>query len=264
MIRHGEAAHTHGEAHTPESPEAFWEQRYAGSTPIWSGKVNATLAEAVEALPPGRSLDLGSGEGGDVIWLAERGWLAQGIDLSPTAVARATEAATAKGVTGASFASRDLAEWAASGECAAAGDGGAELAGQTAPAEPAGHTPTAERYDLITASFFQSPVELLRAEILRAALVRLAPGGRLVLVSHAAPPPWASAQAHGHSGRSGGPTFYAPEDELAQLGLASATTDLQDPAEYEVEISELRKRAVKDPSGGDALIDDSLVVVRRR
>lgn len=249
---HAHGARQHEAAIAPETPEEFWEERYAGNTPIWSGKVNATLAEAVAELPPGRSLDLGSGEGGDVIWLAERGWQAQGIDLSPTAVTRASSAAKAKGLDRVSFEARNLAEWAAAGERTAES------------ADGAGGTEAVERYDLITASFFQSPVELLRAEILRAALARLAPGGRLVLVSHAAPPPWASAQVHEHSGRSGGPTFYAPADELAQLGLASATADLQNPAEYEVEIAEVRKRAVKDPSGADALIDDSLVVVRRR
>lgn len=247
-MKHNDAQHEHGKAHNPESPEAFWEQRYAGNAPIWSGKVNATLAEAVATFVPGRSLDLGSGEGGDVLWLAERGWQASGIDLSPTAVARATAAASARGCEQALFEARDLAEWAAAGAC---------------DAESAEQSGGAERYELITASFFQSPVELLRAEILRAALVRLAPGGRLVLVSHAAPPPWAAVR-HGHSGRNGGPTFYTPADELAQLGLASATADLQDHAEYEVEIAEVRKRAVKDPDGAEALIDDSLVVVRRR
>ena len=48
----------------------FWEQHYRGKTRVWSGRVNARLAE----LAPGRALDLGCGEGADVLWLAERGW----------------------------------------------------------------------------------------------------------------------------------------------------------------------------------------------
>ncbi|MDI6023702.1 class I SAM-dependent methyltransferase [Leucobacter sp. UT-8R-CII-1-4] len=231
------------------SPEEFWEQRYAGSSPIWSGKVNATLASAVAELVPGRSLDLGSGEGADVLWLAERGWQARGIELSPTAVNRARAAVTAKSSDQASFEVRNLAEWASAGlqdDC------------------------EQEAFELITASFFQSPVELLRAEILRAALARLTPGGRLVLVSHAAPPPWANSQqgqldpGHDHSAQRKGPTFYSPADELAQLGLASATAEPQHTAEYVVEVAEIRQRQVKDPEGAAALIDDSLVVVRRR
>ena len=75
---------TVNEAH--EDPSAFWEQRYAGAESIWSGRVNETLAALVGELAPGRSLDLGSGEGGDVIWLAERGWRATGIDLSATQI----------------------------------------------------------------------------------------------------------------------------------------------------------------------------------
>lgn len=242
-------ASTSAEHPGTRSPEEFWEQRYSGSSPIWSGKVNATLASVVADSVPGRSLDLGSGEGGDVLWLAERGWQARGIELSPTAVNRARAAAAAKGIDQASFEVRNLAEWASA----------------VLPQER-----EQEEFELITASFFQSPVELLRAEILRAALVKLSPGGRLVLVSHAAPPPWASAQqahpehGHDHSAKGQGPTFYTPADELAQLGLASATAELHNAAEYVVEVAEIRQRQVMDPSGADALIDDSLVVVRRR
>ncbi|KGM12493.1 methyltransferase type 12, partial [Cellulomonas bogoriensis 69B4 = DSM 16987] len=72
-------------------PAAFWEDRYAGSGRVWSGEPNATLVDVVAGLTPGRALDLGCGEGGDAIWLARHGWDATGIDISPTAVARATE-----------------------------------------------------------------------------------------------------------------------------------------------------------------------------
>jgi hypothetical protein len=54
---------THGDAHTS------WEQRYAESERIWSGRVNARLAEVADGLAPGRALDLGAGEGADAIWL---------------------------------------------------------------------------------------------------------------------------------------------------------------------------------------------------
>lgn len=252
-------AHDHDGA---ESPAQFWERRYAGTEPIWSGKVNATLAEAVSGLVPGRSLDLGSGEGGDVLWLAEQGWEASGIDLSPTAVARARNEAKSRGVERAEFIARDLNEWAASAN----------------PIHSAPHD--GARYELITASFFQSPVELQRAEILRAALSRLAPGGRLVLVSHASPPSWAVAAGGAHGGgapgeggvpgrdstdgrRPTGPTFYQPEDELRLLGLSGEASSGQNQAGYEIETAKLVQREVADPEGRAAWIEDSLVVVRR-
>jgi ubiquinone/menaquinone biosynthesis C-methylase UbiE len=42
---------------------------------------------------PGRALDVGSGEGADAIWLAQRGWTVTAIDISDVAVCRAREAA---------------------------------------------------------------------------------------------------------------------------------------------------------------------------
>lgn len=40
-------------------------------------------------LRAGRALDIGSGEGGDAIWLAEHGWQVTAIDIAPTALQRA-------------------------------------------------------------------------------------------------------------------------------------------------------------------------------
>ena len=85
---------------TPEQPQPvdFWEERYAASERIWSGRVNVVLADIAGALDSGRALDLGCGEGADVIWLAGQGWEATGIDISPTAIARASAAAAAAGL----------------------------------------------------------------------------------------------------------------------------------------------------------------------
>ena len=220
---------------TYEDPAAFWEQRYAGAEPIWSGHVNQTLAEVVGDLAPGSSLDLGCGEGGDALWLAERGWRAIGIDLSATAIARARARAEKLGLS-AEFVAADLGLWVEAGE---------GVDGSAAP------------FDLITASFLQSPVALPRERILRAALSRLAPGGRLVLVSHAAPPPWAQHDhaAHGAHDPTRGPHFITPEDELAALGPLES--------EFAVLVAELRQREVADPQGSLAQIDDSVVVVQR-
>ncbi|WP_263091972.1 class I SAM-dependent methyltransferase [Curtobacterium sp. RIT-PI-V] len=143
------------------SARDWWEQRYAERDGIWSGRVNAVLADVAAALPVGRALDLGCGEGGDVVWLAEHGWDALGVDLSVTAIERGSRASVSAGVEEqTALVAADLATWE-----------------------------TAARFDLVTASFLQSwPVEIPRAEILRRATGFVAPGGHLLVTAHAAPP----------------------------------------------------------------------------
>lgn len=41
----------------------FWEERYAGTPRVWSGRVNAGLVELTAGLPVGRALDLGCARG---------------------------------------------------------------------------------------------------------------------------------------------------------------------------------------------------------
>ena len=55
---------------------------------MWSGNPNGTLVHEVAGLPPGRALDVGAGEGGDAIWLAERGWSVTATDISARALDR--------------------------------------------------------------------------------------------------------------------------------------------------------------------------------
>lgn len=208
-----------------EDPAEFWERRYKERDQIWSGRVNATLAELLSDWEPGRSLDLGCGEGGDVLWLAERGWEATGIDLSPTAAARAGEEAARRGLTRTRFVAGDIGAWIAD----------PETLGAAGP------------YELITASYLQSPVALPRERAIRAAAERLSPGGALVLLSHAAPPPW----AQGHRGH-----FIQPGDELAALA--------PDPLRLAVETAEVREREAVGPNGETGLLADTLVVLRRR
>ena len=50
------------------------------------------LIEGVDALEPGRALDLGCGTGTNVRYLAEHGWDATGVDAEPRAIERARDA----------------------------------------------------------------------------------------------------------------------------------------------------------------------------
>ncbi|GAA3910968.1 bifunctional NAD(P)/FAD-dependent oxidoreductase/class I SAM-dependent methyltransferase [Microbacterium invictum] len=210
-----------------ERRNAHWEAHYATEEKVWSGRVNATFAGVAESLTSGTStgtaLEVGSGEGADAVWLAERGWQVTGLDVSATAVRRATEAARARGL----------------GE-----DRVVFLACDAAAALPEGP------FDLVTASFLHSwEPDFPRIEILRAASARVAPGGALLVISHAAPPPWAREMAHEH------PAMLSPAEELALLA--------PDPREWTVEIAEVRSRAATSPDGEPAHLDDGLLLLRR-
>lgn len=70
---------------------AEWDERYGEADRVWSGRPNGTLVAEVETLPPGRALDVGSGEGADAVWLAGRGWDVTALDPSRVALRRAAE-----------------------------------------------------------------------------------------------------------------------------------------------------------------------------
>lgn len=221
MADHAHAHHQHDDTEGQDLA-TFWEERYSSSGPIWSGRVNATFADVVGSLTPGRALDLGCGEGGDAIWLAQHGWRATGVDVSPTAVARAAEAALAAGVAEGqiTWIAHDLGDWQPDGD-----------------------------YDLVCASFFHSPVDFPRTEVLRRAAGAIAPGGHFLLVSHAAFPPWADVESHADH------VFLSPAEEIAELSL--------DSSEWTTVLAELRARDAVGPDGQQATIDDGVVLLRR-
>ncbi|MCK5891908.1 class I SAM-dependent methyltransferase [Aeromicrobium sp.] len=91
--------HQHDHDDAPDYFEqAGWDERYSGPEKIWSGKPNPQLVAEVSGLTPGTAMDLGCGEGGDVIWLAQQGWTVTGADFSPEGLARASRHATEAGV----------------------------------------------------------------------------------------------------------------------------------------------------------------------
>jgi thioredoxin reductase/SAM-dependent methyltransferase len=77
--------------------ETDWDHRY-DSEPMWSGNPNGTLVDEVDGLVPGRALDVGAGEGGDAIWLAEHGWTVTASDVSQRALDRVGAEAARRGL----------------------------------------------------------------------------------------------------------------------------------------------------------------------
>lgn len=75
-----------------------WEERYRSRDAMWSGRPNAQLVTELETVEPAHALDVGCGEGADAVWLAQNGWHVTAVDLSATAIERATAHATAAGV----------------------------------------------------------------------------------------------------------------------------------------------------------------------
>ena len=60
------------------------------SRPPWDSGIPAPeLVRAIDGQPPGRALDLGCGTGTNVLYLAEHGWQATGVDFVPRAIAQA-------------------------------------------------------------------------------------------------------------------------------------------------------------------------------
>jgi SAM-dependent methyltransferase len=75
---------------------------YLARLRIWERQVPPTdlveLIEGLDALRPGRALDLGAGTGTDSIYLAGRGWDVTGVDMVPEALAIARRNAVARSV----------------------------------------------------------------------------------------------------------------------------------------------------------------------
>jgi SAM-dependent methyltransferase len=205
---------------TPEA-KAHWEEHYGERERVWSGRVNARLAEIASSLTPGDALDLGCGEGGDALWLAERGWHVVAVDISDTALKRASEDAEVRGLGGRiDFQPHDLSESFPQGT-----------------------------FDLVSAQFLHSTLPLDRTRIFKRAADAIRPGGLLLIVDHAGPPPWASKLHHDHE-------FPSAEEVVGALDLPDAQWERLRVASTE--------REATGPDGKTGTLVDNVIVLRRR
>jgi SAM-dependent methyltransferase len=77
----------------PPGNAAEWDDMYASSAQLFSGRPNFALVTDVSGLEPGRALDVGCGEGADAVWLASKGWAVTALDVSRVALDRAAQSA---------------------------------------------------------------------------------------------------------------------------------------------------------------------------
>lgn len=130
----------------------FWNDTWSTMGHTFS-EYDQVLEDCAGNLEPGRALDLGCGSGGNAVWLAEHGWQVTGVDFSDVAIEKARIRAADKRVE---------VEFVVSDATAYRPDG---------------------LYDLII-SFYIHLWPEQRARMLANAARALAPGGRILFVSH--------------------------------------------------------------------------------
>lgn len=192
----------------PSSEMADWDHRYSGDH-IWSGEPNHSLVAELTDVSPGRALDVGAGEGGDAIWLAEQGWKVTASDISQRALHRITSAGHEHGF---------------------------EIETHHTDANDLDAFESVA-YDLVTAHYVpiqRTPDDRGVHNLLGA----VAPGGTLLVVSHDLEQMRTSAEAmHGQ-----------PYDPDAYLNVGDFVKVLEDSPEWEVETHETRARPDSKPS----------------
>jgi SAM-dependent methyltransferase len=211
---------------TARDARDLWEGMYSsGHGHVWSGRPNAALVDAVADLVPGTALDLGCGEGGDVLHLARLGWRVTGVDVSDTAVARAAAHAARAGVGERTrFERLDL---------------GPEFPGGT--------------FDLVTAAFLHSFAFLDRTAVLARAARAVAPGGSLLVLGHHVVPEEQAARW-----RAEGVEVDLPSPDELRRRLALPER------EWTVARSLLVERTVTREDGSTSTAEDGVLRLDRR
>jgi len=208
----------------PLANEADWDHRYRGDQ-MWSGNPNGTLVNETSGLTPGRALDVGAGEGGDALWLAEQGWSVTASDISQRALARVAAEAERRG---------------AHVECH-------HTDANALDAFEAG------AFDLVSAQYASIP-RTPDDRAVRNLLNAVAPSGTLLVVSHDLEPMRAPIDTLAHS-RPFDPDAYVRVDDFA-AALASS------PA-WDVEVHEKRPRPAGAASASHH-VDDIVLRARHR
>lgn len=162
-----------------------WDQRYRETALLWTTGPNQWVREHTADLPPGRALDLASGEGRNALWLAERGWLVTAVDFSTVGTDKARDLAESRDTDAA-----DRVRWVVD--------------------DVVDHTPE-QQYDLVLVIYLHLPADQRRTALQHAAAA-LAPGGTLLVVGH-----HSDNLTHGVGGPPDATVLYDENDILADL-----------------------------------------------
>jgi SAM-dependent methyltransferase len=206
----------------PSASEADWDHRYSGDR-MWSGNPNGALVHETSDLAPGRALDVGAGEGGDALWLAEQGWTVTASDISRRALGRIEAEATR----------RDLS---------------------VACAHVDAHALDAfdvDAFVLVSAQYASIPRTPDRRGV-RNLLDAVAPGGMLLVVSHDLEPMRAPIDTRNHS-RAFDPDAYLTVDDFVDVLAGSSG--------WTLEVHEKRRRPPGAASSHH--VDDLVLRARR-
>ncbi len=187
----------------PSANQADWERRYSGDR-MWSGNPNGTLVHEITGLAPGRALDVGAGEGGDAVWLAEQGWLVTASDISERAVVGIARLAGEK-----------------------------NLAITSLQADANAYRPFATGgFDLVSAQYASIP-RTPDGRAVANLLDAVAPGGTLLVVGHDLEPMRAVTDAEQHS---------RPFDPDAFVRVDDVVAAIADSPEWHIEARDTRPR----------------------
>ncbi len=203
--------------------QADWDQRYSGES-IWSGNPNGSLVHEVADLRPGTALDVGAGEGGDAMWLAEHGWAVTASDISPRAVERIAAVASERDVS---------------------------VVGLHADANSP-HPFLDQRYDLVTAHYASIP-RTADGRAIQNLIGAVAPGGTLLVVGHDLEPMRHAIDTTRQS-RAFDPDAYVRVDDVAAV--------VSESADWHVEVHEKRPRPAGHASASHH-VDDVVLRARR-
>jgi SAM-dependent methyltransferase len=132
-----------------------WDEVYAAAAGhgVWARSAPRVIAEDVQALPPGRALDLACGEGRVTRLLLELGWTVTAVDFSAQALALARRLATVGG---------DRVTWREADVL---------------------RLPPLPGHDLVVITYLHLPEPDLR-RVLATAIASLTPGGMLLVLGH--------------------------------------------------------------------------------
>jgi len=83
---------------TTVTPSSYWDAKYETSEFIYTKTANRFIVELCEPLTLGAAIDLAGGEGRNTVWLAERGWRVENVDISGVGLQKCIEFAAEKGV----------------------------------------------------------------------------------------------------------------------------------------------------------------------